>query len=43
MNKDVGLLVNISRAIIYASPAEDFADHAKSAAKAYQQEMETYL
>ena len=43
MNKDVGLLVNASRAIIYASAKEDFAEAAKEAAKAYQQEMATYL
>jgi orotidine-5'-phosphate decarboxylase len=43
MNKDVGLLVNASRAIIYASAKEDFTEAAKEAAKAYQQEMATYL
>lgn len=43
MNKDVGLLVNVSRAVIYASLAEDFAEQAKAAALAYQQEMQTYL
>jgi len=43
MNKDVGLLVNASRAIIYASANEDFAEAAKEAAKAYQQEMASYL
>ncbi len=43
MNKDVGLLVNVSRAVIYASSAKDFAEQAKAAALAYQQEMQTYL
>ncbi len=43
MNKDVGLLVNVSRAVIYASSAKDFAEQAKVAALAYQQEMQTYL
>ena len=43
MNKDVGLLVNASRAILYVSSGEDFAVQAAAAAKAYQQEMETYL
>lgn len=43
MNKDVGILVNVSRAIIFASSGEDFAAKAGEAAKAYQQEMEQYL
>lgn len=43
MNKDVGLLVNVSRAIIYASPGEDFADQASAAAQAYQEAMVKYL
>ncbi len=43
MNKDVGLLVNVSRAVIYASSSGDFADKAKSAARVYQQEMASYL
>ena len=43
MNKDVGLLVNASRAVIYASSAKDFAEQAKAAALAYQKEMQTYL
>jgi orotidine-5'-phosphate decarboxylase len=43
MNKDVGILVNASRAIIYASDKEDFADKAMEVAKEYQQEMATYL
>lgn len=43
MNKDVGILVNASRAIIYASNKEDFAEKAGEVAKEYQQEMATYL
>jgi orotidine-5'-phosphate decarboxylase len=38
-NKEVGLLVNASRAIIYASNAENFADEAKKVAMEYQSEM----
>ena len=37
MNKDIGILVNASRAIIYASTGEDFAVKATEVAKAYQQ------
>jgi orotidine-5'-phosphate decarboxylase len=43
MNTDCGILVNASRAIIYASANEDFAGAARSEAKAYQQEMAGYL
>lgn len=43
MNKDCGLLVNASRAIIYASAVEDFAEAAGNVAKDYQQEMSGYL
>jgi orotidine-5'-phosphate decarboxylase len=43
MNKEVGLLVNASRAIIYASDKEDFAAKAKQIASEYQQEMAGYL
>jgi orotidine-5'-phosphate decarboxylase len=43
MNKDCGLLVNASRAIIYASAGEDFAEKARSIAKRYQEEMALYL
>ncbi|HEY5406603.1 MAG TPA: orotidine 5'-phosphate decarboxylase, partial [Ginsengibacter sp.] len=39
MNKDCGLLVNASRAIIYAGSGEDFADKARSIAQEYQKEM----
>lgn len=43
MNKDCGLLVNASRAVIYASHEEDFADEAGSIAHQYQIEMKGYL
>ncbi len=43
MTKDCGLLVNASRAIIYASEGEDFAEEAKAIAQQYQYEMSTYL
>ena len=43
MNKDGGILVNASRAIIYASGGEDFAEKARKVAKDYQGEMENYL
>ncbi|MBI1343650.1 MAG: orotidine-5'-phosphate decarboxylase [Terrimonas sp.] len=43
MIKDCGLLVNASRAIIYAASDEHFADAARQAALQYQQEMKGYL
>ncbi|MCQ2219516.1 MAG: orotidine-5'-phosphate decarboxylase [Paludibacteraceae bacterium] len=43
MNSQCGLLVNSSRAIIYASDGEDFADAARAAAKKVQEEMAGYL
>ncbi len=43
MNKQCGLLVNSSRAIIYASNGEDFAARATEEAQKVQQEMEKYL
>ena len=36
MIKDCGILVNVSRAIIYASDKEDFAEKARTIAKEYQ-------
>ena len=42
-NKEVGLLVNASRAIIFASSADDFAEKAAIAAKQYAQEMKSLL
>jgi orotidine-5'-phosphate decarboxylase len=43
LNSDCGLLVNASRAIIYASERADFAVEAAAIAKQYQQEMSSYL
>jgi orotidine-5'-phosphate decarboxylase len=43
MNAKVGLLVNASRAVIFAGDGEDFAEKAADAAKAYQSEMKSYL
>jgi orotidine-5'-phosphate decarboxylase len=43
MNAECGLLVNSSRAIIYASNGEDFAQAASRAAKDMQKEMSEYL
>ncbi len=43
LNADCGLLVNASRAIIYAGEKEDFAEEAKAIAQQYQVEMSGYL
>lgn len=43
MTNDCGLLVNASRAVIYASGKEDFTGAAAAVAKKYQEEMGTYL
>ncbi|MDR3711299.1 MAG: orotidine-5'-phosphate decarboxylase [Puia sp.] len=43
MNKDVGLLVNASRAVAYASSGGDFAEQAAAVAKGYRDEMTGYL
>lgn len=43
MNDECGLLVNSSRAIIYADKSERFAEAAGEAAKAVQEEMAGYL
>ncbi len=43
MNEDVGLLVNSSRNIIYASNGKDFADAAASEAKNIAHQMSSYL
>lgn len=43
INNDCGLLVNASRAIIYASEKEDFAKEARAIAQQYQSEMASYL
>jgi len=42
-NKDAGVLINVSRGIIYASSGTDFAAHAHTAAHNYQQEMEAFF
>ena len=43
MNAGVGLLVNASRSILYASGGTDFAERAANEARALQQEMAGYL
>ena len=43
MNRNVGLLVNASRAIIYASTAEDFADAAAGKAEELQKQMAEWV
>lgn len=43
MHANCGLLVNVSRDIIYASEGEDFADAARNKALIYQKEMAEYL
>ncbi len=43
MNKDCGLIVNSSRAIIYASNGEDFAEAARVEALKVQQQMQVEL
>jgi len=43
MNKDGGILINVSRAVIYAANDMSFAEQAGKAAREYQQEMSAYL
>ncbi|MES1220333.1 MAG: orotidine-5'-phosphate decarboxylase [Bacteroidota bacterium] len=43
LKDECGLLVNVSRAIIYASGGEDFAEKARTIAQEYQKEMKNYL
>ena len=43
MTKECGILVNVSRAIIYASDTKNFDESARAVALQYQQEMKTYL
>jgi orotidine-5'-phosphate decarboxylase len=43
MNANVGLLINSSRAIIYASNGADFAEKARAEALKMQQEMQNIL
>ncbi len=41
--KDGGILINVSRGVIYVSGGEDFAGKAHEAAKEYQKEMSVFL
>ncbi len=43
MNGDGGVLINVSRGVIYAGNDADFAKRAGEAAKEYQQQMAAYL
>lgn len=43
LTDDGGILINVSRGIIYASAQEDFASKAQDAAKMYQQEMQQFI
>lgn len=43
MNKDIGLIVNVSRNIIYAGNGKDFATKAGEEAKKIAEQMKTYL
>ncbi len=43
MTRDCGILVNVSRAVIYASGAGDFADAARKISMEYHEEMKMYL
>jgi orotidine-5'-phosphate decarboxylase len=43
LNANVGLLINSSRGIIYASAGKDFAEKAREEALKMQQEMEEIL
>ena len=43
LNDDIGLLINSSRGIIYASNGSDFAEKAKESAEKLQKEMAAYL
>lgn len=43
MNEDCGLLVNVSRAVIYASSKQNFSEEAAAVARQYQIEMNRYI
>jgi orotidine-5'-phosphate decarboxylase len=43
MIKDCGILVNVSRAIIFAGEKESFAEEVRISAQKYQEEMKEYL
>lgn len=42
-NKDAGVLINVSRGVIYADGSTAFADKAHEAAKQYQNEMDVFF
>ncbi len=42
-NKDAGLLINVSRGVIYADSSTSFADRANEEAKKYQKEMSVFF
>jgi orotidine-5'-phosphate decarboxylase len=41
--KDFGLLINVSRSIIYASMGEDFTVQAANAASSFQRQMISFI
>ncbi|HTN47312.1 MAG TPA: orotidine-5'-phosphate decarboxylase [Flavipsychrobacter sp.] len=43
LNDDAGILINVSRGVIYAGSDEHFAEQVNTAARAYQQEMSVFL
>jgi orotidine-5'-phosphate decarboxylase len=43
MNKDIGILVNVSRAIIFAGNGMEYADQAAKAAADYREQMEQFF
>ena len=43
MNEEIGILVNVSRGIIYAGGEEDFAEKAAEAAAGYHQQMKLLI
>ncbi len=43
MNKEAGLLINVSRGVIYAGSGVSFADQVNAAAKKYQSEMADFF
>jgi orotidine-5'-phosphate decarboxylase len=43
MNSECGILVNLSRALIYASNGKDFAEKAREVAKSYQHQMSQFI
>ena len=43
MNKNCGIIVNVSRAIIYNDNSESFEENVRERAKKYKNEMESIL